>query len=375
MPRLKSGELMSEIVERAHEWIASGPAALEAFDEGDEFSPALLAALGSEGFLAVTLNAEFGGGAASHREFAELVEIFSARATALGFQITSSCAATTILQEYASKDLAASIIPRVAAGELFTCDAITEPVGGSSISALNTRARRDGDAWVIDGRKAMAAWAGVADIFLVTAATDAGPSIFLIEAGAEGLEIKPRYDFSGVPQLSINPVILNAVRTPENHLIGQEGQAAKMWLHELVRTGRLGLAAIHLGIARAAFDKGIERARRRFDAEAKRPDSRDAPLAFVDRELTAARLLLSDAADRADRNAPMAELLRGSAMAKWAATDISRRASRTVMELQGAWGSTKSRGLIQRLADATDLAPGAGSDDVMAMTILRSRLN
>jgi alkylation response protein AidB-like acyl-CoA dehydrogenase len=328
--------------------------------------------LGAHRLLAPTLGAEHGGAGVPVSAFVQIVEELTAVRTILGFQLESSSLIASLLTQFGDPEIRAEYLPRILTGEIASSHATTEPAGGSSMSSMRTTATRSGDDWIITGRKAMAALGEAASVFLVTARTEYGPTVFLAPADVPGITVGQRYQHSGLAELPVNPVTFDAVRVPARAIVGEPGGGTKIFVDELGRTGRTGQAAMFVGFGRAALESGYRFAlRRRAGA---RPDPRDLRLAVHDRNLESARALTAAAAARADSEPGSAELIRLASAAKWLASDVAREVCLAVAELQGAWGMLPGRGLSELLADVLDLLPGGGSNDVMASSIVRSRL-
>lgn len=228
----------------------------------------------------------------------------------------------------------------VATGQLMTAFAMTEPEAGSDVAGMGTRAIRDGNQYVLEGRKWLITNAGVADLYTVFAVTDPkagnrGLSCFLIEAG------HPGFKFVG-PQILSEPhplgeIAFEGCRIPVTHRLGAEGEGFKLGMRTLDRL-RSTVAAAACGMARRALDEALEHTRRRCQFGRALADFQltQQKLARMATDLTAARLLTYRAAYEADHGAERVTL--EAAMAKLFATEAAQRIVDDAVQLLGGRG-------------------------------------
>jgi acyl-CoA dehydrogenase len=264
-------------------------------------------------------------------------------------------------------------LPRIAAGEVMTAFAMTEPEAGSDVGAIATRAARDGDGWVLDGRKWLISNAGIADLYAVFATTDPGGgsralSCFLVPAGASGLA------FAGAQVLSaphpLGEIELTACRVPADHRLGGEGEGFPLGMRTLDRL-RATVAAAACGMAARALVEARAHAagRRQFGKPLADFQLVQASLADMAVELDAARLLTYRAAWEVDASGP--EVTYRSAVAKLQATEAAQRIVDRAVQVLGGRGVLASSPVDHLYRSVRALRIYEGASDIQRLVIAR----
>ncbi|HVH55295.1 MAG TPA: acyl-CoA dehydrogenase family protein [Vicinamibacterales bacterium] len=248
-----------------------------------------------------------------------------------------------------TRELAARHLPAVAEGAAIAAFALTEPDAGSDASALETRATRDGDEYVLDGRKTFISNAPIATFFTVFARTAEGTkrslSAFVVDAAAAGLSIGPVQEI--IAPHPIAELRLDACRVPAGHLLGVEGDGMRLALGTL-DFFRTSVGAAACGLASRALTESLARARvrRQFGSAIAEFQLTQAALADMATELDAARLLVYRAASMKDAGA--ARVTREAAMAKLFATEAAQRIVDRAVQIHGGVGVQRGS-LVERL--------------------------
>ena len=235
-------------------------------------------------------------------------------------------------------------LPEMAAGRLRTAFALTEPEAGSDAAAIRTRARRDGEEWVLDGSKIFCTGAHVAHYLVVTARTGelderhAGISVFMVDASSPGLTIK------GIPKLGHNAVKtcevgISDVRVPLDAVVGEVGRGWKALLRAL-DAERIEVAAVCTGLAQHCTDLALAyaRERRQFGRPIASFQAISHMLAEMTTEAAAARWLAYHAAWLSDQGRPCSK---EASMAKAYATECATRSATRGMQILGGYSYTK----------------------------------
>jgi acyl-CoA dehydrogenase len=266
-------------------------------------------------------------------------------------------------------------LPRVAAGEVMTAFAMTEPEAGSDVGAIATRAARDGDGYLLDGRKAFISNAGIADLYVVFASTRPeaardGLSCFLVPADAPGLT------FAGPQVLSephpLGEITLTACRVAAADRLGEEGDGFRIGMQTLDRL-RPTVAAAACGMAARALDEALAHARRRrqFGRALAEFQLVRQKLARMATGLAAARLLTYAAAWEVDGGEP-ATL--SAAMAKSFATEAAQRIVDDAVQILGGRG-VLAESVVDRLYRAVRaLRIYEGTTEIQQLVIARELL-
>jgi len=281
--------------------------------------------------------------------------------------------AIDLLLKFAPDHLKDQYIPDLLSGDLFICTCISEPDVGSDPSGIQTRAKRDGDDFVINGEKTWISNGEYADLIFVTCRTSDDPktglSHFLLEADSPGVEVR------GIPKIALNgqstsQVFFQDVRVPAKNMIGEEGMGLVNTMVVFERA-RLHMAAWGYGLARRAMDESIKYSQERvqFGKPIAAHQLVADKIATMATKIDAARLLaqraafLIDAGQRCDK-----EL----SMAKWYGTELAVQATRDAVQIHGSNGLTKEF-LVEKLArEAMVTTMPDGTTEVHKLIISRA---
>lgn len=268
----------------------------------------------------------------------------------------------------------AAWLPGVVSGESVAAFALTEPEAGSDLGGICTTARREGNDYVLDGHKVFISNAGVAgfySLFARTAPKDAprGLSAFVVPAGTRGLSVRPTKVLGGHP---IGEVLLEGVRVPIDHRLGEEGEGMSIALGTLHRF-RATVGAAALGFASRALDEAIQhvKARRQFGAPLAEQQAVRLALADMACELEGARWLVYHAAALADRGASREEAGYASSMGKLVATEAAQRVVDRAVQLHGGRGVMHGSPVARLYEDVRALRIYEGASDVQRLLIAR----
>jgi len=251
---------------------------------------------------------------------------------------------------------------------------LTEPGAGSDAAALQTRAVRDGEHYVLDGTKQFISGAGAADLYLVMARTGGegarGVSAFMVERGREGLSFGANERKMGWNAQPTRSVVMANVRVPATSLLGEEGQGFRVAMAGL-DGGRLNIAACSLGGAQAAFDKALAYVseRRAFGEVLARFQALQFRLADMATALEVARTFLWRAAAALDDGNPDATRL--SAMAKRHCTDQGFEIANGALQLLGGYGYLTDYGIEKIVRDLRVHQILEGTNEIMRVIIAR----
>ena len=271
----------------------------------------------------------------------------------------------------------ARYLPQVAAGESIAAFALSEPEAGSDVGAMSTSARREGDAWVLDGRKTWISNGGIADFYVVFARSDPdskgarGISAFVVEAGTPGLGIAERIDVIAPHPLAT--LEFSGCRIPAANLLGEAGQGFKLAMGNL-DIFRSSVAAAALGFARRAFDEACARAQSRpmFGARLADLQLTQAAIGDMATMIDSAALLTYRAAWMRDIKG--VRTTREAAMAKMTATENAQQVIDRAVQLFGGLG-VKSGEMVERLyREIRALRIYEGATEVQKIIIARESL-
>lgn len=317
----------------------------EAQDRNREFPWEFYEAFASAGWLGICIPEEYGGGGMGITAAAAVLETIASTDAAMNgcTPLHLSMFGMNIITKHGSDEMRREILPRVATGELHVCFAVTEPDAGTDTSRIRTRAVRDGDDYVINGRKVWISKAGQSQKMVLAARTSPreeerpmdGISVFLIDVESPGLEL------SAIPKMGRNAVSsyevsFDDVRVPATTLVGEAGQGFKILLDGL-NPERILLAHEALGIGRASVNAAVRYANERevFGRPIGKNQGIAFPLAHANALLDGAELVCRKAAWLYDRGEKCA---REANTAKYLAAEASFYAADRAMQTLGGMG-------------------------------------
>ena len=271
-------------------------------------------------------------------------------------------------------------LPRLASGEWLCAYALTEAGSGSDSAAMRTTARRDGDAYVLDGSKRFITNAGVAKLYTVFAKTDpsaghAGISAFLVEADTPGFDVARLEPKMGICGSTTGELTFDGCRIPAANLLGEEGEGFHLAMRILDRS-RPGVAAQALGIAQGATDYALEYAKSRetMGKPIAQHQLIQAKLADMETECEAARGLLYRYGRMADAGVDGPELTKASAMAKLKCGDVAMFAATEAVQILGGYGYIKEYPVERFMRDAKITQIYEGTQEIQRLVIAREML-
>jgi alkylation response protein AidB-like acyl-CoA dehydrogenase len=263
-------------------------------------------------------------------------------------------------------------LPDLVAGRTLGAFGLTEPDGGSDAGATRTRARPEGDEWVLDGAKAYITNSGtsITSIVTVTARTDDGISSFVVEAGTPGLIVEPPYRKLGWHASDTHGLVLDGCRVPHANLLGEPGMGFRNFL-SILDDGRIAIAALALGCARACLEHSVAYAKERnaFGGPIGRFQAISFALADLAVAVENARNLVYKAAWMKDHGQPFVP---AAAMAKLYATEAAVEATRVATQVFGGAGFIEDTPVVRFYRDAKILEIGEGTSEIQRLVIARS---
>jgi len=300
-------------------------------------------------------------------------------------EVAKACAASALIlmiqelgtlpiQLHGTDEQKRTWLPKCASGEWTPAFCLSEPEAGSDPSAMRTTAVRDGDEWVINGTKNWITNASVADFYVIFAVTDRENkrfSAFVVEKDREGFSVPKLEHKLGIKGSPTGQPVLENVRVPADHLIGEEGRGMAVALSTLERT-RLGAAAQAVGIAQGATDYANDYAKERISFG--KPIFEHQAIAFkladMETKTAAARELLYKACAMADRNDP--QLSKYSSMAKLFCSDTAMDVTVEAVQVLGGYGYVNEYPVERMMRDAKITQIYEGTNEIQRMVISRA---
>jgi alkylation response protein AidB-like acyl-CoA dehydrogenase len=355
-----------ELMPHAREW-----------DENEIFPVDALHKAAALGFGGIYVNEDVGGSALSRLDAALIFEELAQGCTSTAAYISIHNMAAWMIDAFGDAEARRKFLPKLCTMEHFASYCLTEPDAGSDAASLTTRARRDGDHYVLDGAKAFISGGGVSDIYVVMARTgesgSRGISCIVVEKGTPGLSFGAQEKKLGWKTQPTAMVMFDNCRVPKMNRIGTEGQGFKIAMAGL-DGGRLNIGACSIGGAQFCLDRTVTymKERRQFGSRLADFQALQFRIADYATELDAARLLLHRAAVAVGEGEPAATRL--AAQAKRLATDTGFDVVNGCLQLHGGYGYLRDHPIERVLRDVRVHQILEGTNEIMRMIICRSML-
>lgn len=313
-------------------------------DQSATFSPELIRQFFDLEIMGIEIPEKFGGAAASFFMSILAVEALSTVDASAGVMVdVQNTLVNNAVMRWGNPAQHEKYLPRLAS-EWVASYALSEASSGSDAFALQTQAKEDGDAYILNGRKLWITNAAEANLFIVLATVDKelgykGITAFLVERDTPGFAVGKKEDKLGIRASSTCELLLDNCRIPKENVLGEVGKGYKVAI-ETLNEGRIGIGAQMIGLAQGALDCGIKYAKERqqFGQAIAKFQGIQFQLADLATELEAARLLVYNCARLKDAGMPF---LKEAAMAKLFASQVAEKVASQVVEIHGGNGYTK----------------------------------
>jgi alkylation response protein AidB-like acyl-CoA dehydrogenase len=356
--------------------------AAEELDRTKSFPYEIVRQMAELGWMGIPFPEEVGGAGGTSLQYAVAVEELTRVDSSVAITL---CAHTSLgtqpIYLFGSDEQKREWLPRLCAGEILGAFGLTEPEAGSDAGNTRTRARLDDGEWVIDGAKQFITNAGtdISGVVSITARTDdpAHPapsrheiSNLIVPTGTPGYEQGEPYRKMGWNASDTRPLTFTECRVPEESLLGARGKGFHQFL-QVLDVGRIGVAAMGVGLAQGALDEALAYAkeRRAFGQPISRFQSIQAKLADLATEIEAARLLTYKAAWLKDQGRSFSLT---AAQAKLKTGRLAVRAADEAVQIHGGYGYMEEYPVCRFYRDAKILTIGEGTDEVQQMVIARA---
>jgi len=351
----------------------------EELDRTKAFPYEIVRKMGELDLMGIPFPEEFGGGGGDIMSYAlaveELARIDSSVAITMAAHISLG---TTPIFNWGTDEQKAEWMPKLTSGETLAAFGLTEPEAGSDAGNTKTRAVLDGDEWVINGAKQFITNSGtdISGCVSITAVTGDDSngrseiSNFIVPNGTPGYTVEKPYRKMGWNASDTHPLSFEDVRLPKSAMLGPQGQGFKQFLN-ILDGGRIGVAAMAVGVAQGALDESIKYAKERqaFGQSISKFQSIQAKIADISSALEAARLLTYKAAIMKDNGEDFSLT---AAQAKLITGRLAVRATEEAVQIHGGYGYIEEYPVCRFYRDAKILTIGEGTDEVQQMVIARA---
>jgi short-chain 2-methylacyl-CoA dehydrogenase len=345
----------------------------EELDRTKSFPYEIVAKLGELGLMGIPFPEDYGGGGGDTLSYALAVEELARVDSSVCITLAAHTSLGTMpIHLWGSDQQKQEWLPELCAGRRLAAFGLTEPEAGSDAGATRTRASLEGGEWVVNGAKQFITNAGteISGCVTITAVTGDGEiSNLIVPNGTPGYEPGEPYRKMGWNASDTRPLVFEDCRVPETNLLGRRGDGFKQFLH-ILDGGRIGVAAMGVGLAQGALDEAIAYAkeRRAFGKPISKFQAIQAKIADLSAQIEAARLLTYRAALEKDAGKSFTLT---AAQAKLITGRLAVRATEEAVQIHGGYGYIEEYPVCRFYRDAKILTIGEGTDEVQQMVIAR----
>jgi len=354
------------------------PRALKA-DQTGEFPAENIRKMAELGLLGIPVPQEYGGAGAGVLAFALVMEEIASvcASTALTLAAHTSLGTMPII-DFGSEEQKRKYVPRLAAGEILGSYGLTEPGAGSDAGGTQTKARREGVGYLLDGAKCFCTNASYAGTTIVTAKTDLaaqgsrGISAFILEKGMPGFTVGKKEDKLGMRASDTVQLRFEGVKVPAAQLLGKENEGFHYFMKTL-DSGRIGIGALALGIAQGALDKASAYAKQRkaFGKPISQLQAVSNMIADMVVDVEASRHLIYQAARLKEEGRPYT---REASIAKLFSSEAAMRVTDKAIQVLGGYGYMQEYEVERFYRDAKLCEIGEGTSEIQRIVIARETL-
>ncbi len=349
------------------------------WDESQHFPMDLLPKLADLGLMGIQFAEQYGGSAMSAVDYCICIEELARVCPAIALSVAAhNGLCMSHINMFGDETQKSKYLPRLVRGEVLGAWGLTESGAGSDAAGMKTAAVRDGAGWILNGSKNFITHGTIGGVMVVVAVTDRakghrGISAFVVEHGTPGMSAGKKENKLGMRASDTSEVIFQDCRIGAEQRLGEEGQGFIDTL-QVLDAGRIGIAALSVGLAQGAYEAALRYAkqRRQFGQPIAAFQAIQWKLADNATRIEAARLLTYRAAYLKDRGQ---RLTRESAMAKLFASEIAVKAADDCVQIHGGYGFVKDYPAEKYFRDVKLLTIGEGTSEIQRLVIARQLLN
>ncbi len=343
------------------------------YDEKGEFPFEIMRKLGEIGFLGIIFPEEYGGSGLTYLDYVVIIEEISRVDPSIGLSVAAhNGLCTNHIYCFGDENQKRRYLPELCTGEKIGAWALTEPQAGSDAANLLTTAVKENDYYILNGNKVFTTHGSVGDVIIVMAVTDKtkgrhGISSFIVEKNYDGLIVGKKEDKLGMRASDTCSLIFDNCKVPAENLIGGEGQGYKQAM-EVLAGGRIGIAALSVGLAQGAFELSLKYAKERkaFGKYIAEFQAIQWKLADMATQIESARLLTYKAAYLKDQGKDYSLY---ASMAKYFASEVAVKCAIEAVQIYGGYGYIKEYPVEKFYRDAKLLTIGEGTSEIQKIII------
>ena len=348
------------------------------WDEKQQFPREVFRKLGELGFLGTIFPEEYGGAGLSYHDYVAIIEEVSAVDGSVGLALAAHTSlGSNHIYQFGSDPQRRKYLPKLTSGQWLAAWGLTEAEAGSDSGGTKTTAVRDGETWVLNGSKNFITNASVGSVAVLMAVTDRsagrhGISAFIVELDNPGIRVGKKENKLGMRASDTCTLVMEDCRTPAANLLGKEGDGFVNSM-KILDGGRIGIAALAIGMARGAFEAALaySQQRRQFGRAICEFEAIQFYLAEMATDIDAARLLTERAAAARDSGQAVPRL---SAQAKLFASEMAVKVCDRALQIHGGYGFIKDFPVEKYYRDVKLCTIGEGTSEIQKLVIAKSLL-
>ena len=337
------------------------------FEKNNEYPDKIWKKAADLGFIGMHYDEKYSGGGLDMIDSVLLAEEFCRNDSSLGSALTLSGYGAECILQFGNDELKKKFIPKIAEGDMLSAAAFKDPNQDPAFKVINTEAVKDGESWVINGKKNFVLNGGSAGVYVVLCKTGDSTSLIVVEAGAAGMTFE-NIDYKlGINMVKTANITFENVKVPASNIIGKEGKGLD-YAQKFLDQSRILIAAIAVGIAQGAFERGLEysKGRAQFGKKIALFQVNSNKFADMATKIELSRLLTYKAAINFDKKNSDSHL---PAMAKMAAAKAALYVSQEAIQLLGGYGFMSEYEVERFYRDAKFFQIYEGNNDILRKDI------
>jgi alkylation response protein AidB-like acyl-CoA dehydrogenase len=346
-------------------------------EETGKVSEELVKAMAEAEMMALTIPEEYGGLDLGYTARLIALEEISKVSVAAGMMLQVFALGIEPILKFGTDEQKKKYLPGLATGERMASTAVTETTGGSDPTGISSTYKKDGDDYIVTGRKCFITNSHIADTITVLAKDEENPkafSTFIMEKGMEGFRATHEENKVGMKGCNTGELAYENCRIPKENLLGVEGKGIRVALAAIGDVGRGGMVGCALGLQAACLGASIKFANERilYGKPISRLQTIQNKMADMKIELEAGRLLGYRASAMQDMGQQSSNEF---AVAKYFTTEAAQRAAKMAVDIHGGYGCMEEYAVSRYMRDSIVLGPSAGTSDIMKVIIARWALS
>ena len=342
-------------------------------EETGEVSDAVVKALGEAEMMAITIPEEYGGLGLGYTERMIAVEEISRVSVAVAMMLQVFALGIEPIVKFASDDLKKKYLPGLASGQLLSTTAVTEATGGSDPTGIRSAYKKDGEDFILNGRKCFITNSHIADVITVLAKSDDDPRAFcafVLDKDMEGWKATHKEHKVGMRGCNTGELAFENCKVPASQLLGEEGKGLRVTMAAIGDVGRGGMVGVALGLQAACLEASIKFANERilYGKPIAALQTIQNKLADMKIDLEAGSLLGYRAAAMQDNGQRSSNEY---SVAKYFTTEACQRAAKMAVDIHGGYGCMEEYAVSRYVRDSFVVGPSAGTSDIMKVIIGR----